>query len=72
VTLAEAQTLRTAAFQAVQGALRVQSYTVGDRSKVNADLKQAEATFRKYDNLCTQLAAGRHGARVVRVVPVDR
>jgi lambda family phage portal protein len=71
VTLAEAQTLRTAAFQAVQAALRVQSYTVGDRSKVNADLQQAEATFRKYDNLCTQLAAGRRGARVVRAVPVD-
>lgn len=72
LTLAEAQALRAAYYQALLAISTGQSYTIGSRTLTRADLAEVERLFNQYDRAVEALQAGRTaGARVVRVVPRD-
>lgn len=66
LTLAEAQTLRTAYFEALQAIATGQSYTIGSRSLTRADERFVAAKFAEYDQLVTALSAGKSGGIPVR------
>lgn len=72
LTLAEAQSLRTAYFNALQAIATGKSYTIGTRELTRADETFISQKFAEYDQLVDALIAGKSGGIPVRrIMPRD-